>query len=181
MYITFVFQLRNTLVPKSIINGSVHAIVTRKSLLGFHKKSKNNKFDEHCTKTELLLFTNQDNAKSIASIIEKCHQNTVKFTREIDFEEYNNAKISNSLRFDIDKSDYADSMKPLTIEIIPYNYLEKLCLLHYFDMLVADNMNIIRHSNTNYDIYLDCYEYKTFELPNRSVQEKLFRDMLYID
>lgn len=185
MYINFVLRLRNTLIPKTVVNSSVHAIVTRKSLLGFHKELKHTQFDSSCTKTELLLFTSELHATNMANILERSHKNKVRFTREITYEDHTVAKITNSLNFEIVNGDYADSMKPINTEVIPYNYLEKLCILHYFDMLIVNDMNIMQYNRNNnridYEIYLDCYQYKTFELPNRSIQEKLFRDMLYKD
>lgn len=184
MYINFVLRLRSTLIPKTIVNGSVHAIVTRKSLLGFHKEIKHSQFDPSCSKTELLLFTNELHATNMAAILEKSHKNKVRFIREITYEDHSIAKITNSLNFELESGAFADSMKPISTEIIPYNYLEKLCILHYFDMLVVNDMNVMQYNKNkrvDYEIYLDCYQYKTYELPNRSIQEKLFRDMLYID
>lgn len=181
MNINLVLQLRNTIIPKSVTNSSVYAVVTRRSLLGFHKQYRyHGSFDSLCTKTELLFFTSENHAKDFSSILEKSHQNMVRFTRDITYENYNVAKIDGSLNFDIGiNNGYADTIKPIDIELIPYDYVEKLCLLHYFDMLLAYDMNIIEHDKNKYDILFECFQYRTLELPSRAVQEKMFRDMLY--
>lgn len=181
MYIDFSLKLRNVVIPKTITRTSVYAIVTRRSLLGFHKKVQHPQYDPSCTKTALLLFTEKNDAKDIVSILETSQKNIVQFSRDFSDEDYSSAKIRNSLNFKILKDDYADSIKPISTEIIPYQHLEKLCLLHYFDMLIVDNMEIMQTNKNEYDINLDCYHYKTLELPSRSVQEKFFRDMLYIN
>ena len=170
-----VFRLRNEPVPKKITRGSVYAVVTRKSILGFHKYPNSPNFDPSCTKTELILFEKEFHAKNISAVLEKSYMNIVRFSREITYEDKSISVISDSLNFDIHPDEPADSFKPIDIELIPFDHLEKLCMIHYFDMLVAYEIDIQNGQN----IYLDCYRYNTYELPNRTIQEKIFRDMLY--
>lgn len=181
MYVDFLLRWKTGSIPKTITKSSVYAVVTRRSLLGFHKMCDVPLFDPACTKTELLVFVSEAHANSIVSILEKSHQNTVQFSREINYSDHSISKIKNSLRFDIKENEYADSIKPMSVEIIPYNHLEKLCLLHYFDMLITHDMNIIQHGKNEYEIAFDCYQYRTLEFPNKKIHEKMLRDMLYMD
>lgn len=181
MYISFVMNIRTSKIPNSIVHGSLHTVVTRQSLLGFHRENntKNKYLDPSCTKTVLLLFIREQDAKGISTVIESCQKKVVKFNRELDVVNDQTSFVHKAFNFELTKKDQADSIKPIHTETIPYDYAEKLCLLHYFDMMVVYNMNILMIDNVNYEIDLECYEYKTYEFPNRSVQEKIFRDMLY--
>ena len=46
-------------------------------------------------------------------------------------------------------------------------------------MLIVYNKTIAEIANERYELDLECYEYNTTELPNRTIQENMLRDLLY--
>jgi hypothetical protein len=156
--------------------------------MGFHKRIRQSiDIDTACTKTNLLLFINEQDANDVAKIMEQSQGQIIRFSRDIDFIRPNSAILDNSN--DIDTSKYKlnnitnkimkHNKTPINVEAIPYNYLEKLCVIHYFDMLIVYNKTITEIANDRYDLDLACYEYNTTELPNRMIQENMLRDLLY--
>lgn len=184
MRLSLFIKIRNTPIPKSIINENLYSITCRRTLLGFHKMNYQENYrgnlDNSCTKTELLLFQRENDAKDVIKIMELSQGKINRFIRDITVTNGTNTMLENIQDLDI-FGEHADSLKPLNIEIIPYNYFEKLCILHFFDMLIVYNQNIKNIKHDQYEIFMDCYEYKTIEYPNRIIQEKIFRDMLYLN
>jgi hypothetical protein len=66
------------------------------------------------------------------------------------------------------------SFLPMHVEPFDIQDLERLCLLHHFNMAIA--YSAMEEEDCT---YMDCYEYTTFEPPSRTVVERYMRDMLY--
>ena len=157
----------------------MYTITSRRTMLGFHKMNYKDNIDRHCTKTQLLFFQKENDAKDVASIMEMSQGKIARFERDVDFTDGMRAMLQNVQENSIE-GEHADSLKPINIEMVPYSYLEKLCILHFFDMLIVYNQKIKKEDDKGYEIVMDCYEYRTLEYPNRIIQEKMFRDMLYL-
>ncbi len=48
-------------------------------------------------------------------------------------------------------------------------------------MLIVYNQTVKNVNDELFEVVMDCHEYRTLEYPNRVVQEKIFRDMLYMN
>jgi len=176
------FNIHNMVVPRAVIRGPLYTVVSRSSMVGFHKKITNQKIlDPFCTKTVLLTFTKENDANDVMKVLEAIQGKIPHFQRDIEFHHNGVAMIDNYPEPYLVSGEgtHADSIKPLHIENIPYNHMERLCLIHHFDMLIVHNKTIENIDEKWYEIGLDCYEYKTNEVPNRDIQEKIFRDMFY--
>ena len=68
----------------------------------------------------------------------------------------------------------SSSLFPLAIEEFQLGDIQKLCWMHHFDMYLIHNLEY-----KNDIMYLDSYEFHTYELPNRGMVEKYMYDMLY--
>lgn len=168
-------------MPRAMTRGSLYTVVTRSSLMGFHKRKYPGAGDPLCTKTTLLTFVNEQDANDIMRIMETCQGKIPRFQRDIEFQKSGVAMIDNAPdeNPDVTEVTHGESIKPLHVENIPYNHMERLCLIHYFDMLIVYDKTIEQITDKWYEISMDCYEYSTQGNPNRDIQEKIFRDMLY--
>lgn len=181
MRLTLIFHLRSGLMPRAVTRGSLYTVVTRSSLMGFHKRIYQGAEDPLCTKTTLLTFVNEQDANEMVRVMEACQGKIPRFQRDIEFQKSGVAMIDNAPEETAGAGGvvHGDSIKPLYVENIPYNHMERLCLINYFDMLIVYDKNIEQLAENWYEISLDCYEYTTQGNPNRDIQEKIFRDMLY--
>lgn len=182
MRMTLIFHIHNTVVPRAVVRGPLYTVVSRSSMVGFHKKTTSQSIlDPLCTKTVLLTFTDEADAKEVVNVLENIQGKIHRFQRDIEFYHNDVAMIDNYPEQTPESGEvaYGDSIKPLHVENIPYNHMERLCLLHHFDMLIVYKKMIDKISESWYEIGFDCYEYKTNEAPNRDIQEKIFRDMFY--
>ncbi len=119
MYVSLSINVRSTHLPKSVINGNMYTITSRRTILGFHRTNYNDNVDRSCTKTELLFFQLEDDAKKLAKIMETIQGRIVRFDRDIDFTDTNRAVLKNVQEFN-NFGRPVDSLKPLAIEMVPY-------------------------------------------------------------
>ena len=181
MRITFVVNIKGNRIPSNISSTSLYTLSSQNTMMAFHKRVRQNNLniDTSCTKTNLLLFVHQQDANDVVKTIDQTQGKILRFTRDIDFINRKSAILDNTNEVDITRYKLNNSKVPMNIEAIPYNYLEKLCSIHYFDMLIVYKKTITEISNDQYELDLDCYEFNTTELPNRMIQENMLRDLLY--
>jgi hypothetical protein len=174
MQIHIQLHVHSRTIPRYVNRGSVHTLVVRSSIFGFHKKLDLT----GCSKTELLAFAYKHDANEFMELMQKCQGKIHRFDREIDFCGSTSAVIDNS---SVDNYAYSctDSIKPIYMDTIIYNHMERMCLMHNFDMLIVYNKRIEQLKEECYKVGMDCYEYITKETPHRDIQEKILRDMLY--
>lgn len=166
-------------VPKSVTNTSLYSIVTRRTMFGLHKEIKHKDFDMMCTKTDLVLFLKKDDANNVAEMIDVASRNATMLVRDLRYiGEMTSVTYGESPSYDDYGISLTESIKPLSIECIPYGHIEKISILHYFDMLVVYNQKISKKKSGTVEIVLDCFQYRTSEFPSRDIQEMRFRDML---
>lgn len=181
MRITTVINIKGNRIPSSISSSSLYTLSSQNTMMGFHKRVRQNNLniDTSCTKTNLLLFVHQQDAIDVVKTIDQTQGKILRFTRDIDFINRKSAILDNTNDIDVSKYKLNNSKVSMNIEAIPYNYLEKLCSIHYFDMLIVYNKTITEIANDRYELDLECYEFNTTELPNRMIQENILRDLLY--
>lgn len=181
MRVNIVVNVTDRTVPKAVSSGSVYGVVTRQTMFGLHKYSANTKnTDPVCTKTTIVTFVRDEDAKDFVRILDDFQNKKATFSREVRFD--NSVAILENQTVqpnDDGKTRVTDSLKPLQTEPIPYSHMEQLCILHFFDMLVVYDKRISLVSENEYNLDVSCYEYRTYEYPNRVIQEKIFRNMLY--
>jgi hypothetical protein len=154
-------------IPKSLRDTKVFTIVTRNTLYGFHKNVRKHN-DEAYSKTNLLCFINKQDAEIFYEQLQQI-RNPSGGVIECDETSKNLCVlpfISNTR-----------TLLPLRVEALSLQDLQKLCLLHYFDMYVG--FNIV------YNDYEDCYciDYYDFiseEPPNRGIQVSFLENMLLL-
>jgi len=77
---------------------------------------------------------------------------------------------TNTLHF-VDGS--SSSQLPLEIELMSSMFLEYTCLLNFFDMYIIDEVKVASSRVT-----VNCYEFTSDEIPNRSFLNKMYHNML---
>lgn len=165
-------------VPRSVTNSSLYSIVTRRTMFGLHGEMESKDLDMMCTKTGLVVFLYEKDVADVARLIDVANKSATVLVRDLRCVGENRSVTYGNSPYISTLSGSTESLKPLSIESIPYGYLEKICMLHYFDMLVVYNQKIVEKKSGNYEIAMDCFHYRTTEPPNRSIQEMRFRDML---
>lgn len=153
---------RNGVYPRSLQQEKVHVITTRNTLYGIHKHVIHPSYDVHCSKTILIACFKEAHARELISMFQQTQRQGYPVNRFIEDDV-----------IDLQKpSVHTTGFYPFGIEEVPLPDLEKICLLHYFDMFVATD--ILR---TNQDMHLSCYEYKTYEFPNPGIIRRMIEDM----
>lgn len=150
-------------IPKSIQDAKAYTVVARNTLYGFHK-TVSILNDVSYSKTNLLCFTERQYAESFYNHLQEIQVTTGSILERDAFGD-------TIVPFTQNKK----TLLPLRIEELDLQDLKKLCLLHYFDMYVGFGMsyNIVENC-----YYIDCYEYETFEPPNRGIQISFLENML---
>lgn len=174
MRLNIQLHVHSRTIPRYVIRGSVHTLVVRSSIFGLHKRMN----DTGCSKTELLAFVYPHDANEFLELMQQCQGRIHRFEREIDFCGNTIAVLENSSENN-DPYLCTDSIKPMYTDTIIYNHMERMCLMHNFDMLIVYNKRIEQVKEDCYEVGMDCYEYITKETPHRDIQEKILRDMLY--
>lgn len=149
-------------IPRSRNNGPVFGVITRNTLFGFHKRTQIENFDAECSKTVLIMADTQKIAETI----------TEQLQREIKYGYSWNRLVHNNTI--LREREPTSSLFPLMVEQFDLNDMQKICWMHHFDMYVIHNL-----SYENDIMYMDTYEFHTYELPNRGMVEKYMYDMLY--
>lgn len=152
-------------LPRSMLSNKCHFISTRNSLFGVHRYLQRIDFDNSCTKTTLVGFLEEDQANTFLQRLDFMQRSGIDINRC--------NTLDNVLNFD-KFSPYGNSMAPLQLEGMTISDIERLCLLHFFDMYIVANMD---HDISNDNITLMCYENKTYEWPNRDILDRFMRDM----
>lgn len=151
--------------PRSLQHEKVHVVTTRNTLYGIHKNIIHPDYDMNCSKTVLLACFERIHAKKLISTIEHVQRRGLPIQREIqdDIVNLSTPAIYNSGFF------------PLSVEEVALPDLEQICLLHFFDMFVTFDLE---EQDTD-TLLLNCYEYKTYEIPNQGIIRRFMEDMYH--
>jgi len=149
-------------IPKSFRNTSLHTIVTRQTLLGFHRTRKDIQVDHECTKTTLLTSTDIRVAEQLLQQLDREHKFGYTWNRDIVDDVISREK------------DTLTSLMPLSLISMKIDEFEQLCWLHNFDMFVATSIEMLPAH-----ILVNGYDFRTWEFPNRGMVEKYMTDMLH--
>jgi len=149
-------------IPKSFRDIKLYSIVTRETLYGFHRARSDIPVDPLCSKTVLLLSSERKIAEKVVEKMSIEHKYGYTWSRNV----YDNIIFR--------EKEILPSLMPLSVMSMDISDLQKLCWLHNFDMFIAHSINY-----SDDEMYIDGYEYKTWELPNRGITEKYMNDMLY--
>ena len=150
--------------PKVVRERPIYGIVSRNTLLGYHREIIRPDVDLSCTKTVVMFATDEDLARNVMEKLESLQARG--FVPNRNLQPHDQIIFQNNVQH---------SLMPYTTESFPYTDIEKLCMLHFFDLNVIYNV----HEGKNDELQLDCYEYSTSDWPNRSSIELYMRDMLY--
>ncbi len=146
----------------------IYMISTRNSLYGFHKpvpRARTEEIDLHCTKTTLLGFTKKEYATRLIQVIEETQRQGFAVNRLMQ-------DHSIDLRM---PSAMLGSLLPLDITELPMADVEKICLLHVFDLCIGFDVQEVPPSTLD----IRYYEYLTREWPNRSIVDRYMNDMYH--
>lgn len=160
------FQVYGPL-PRSMMSNTCHFISTRNSLFGIHRTLNRIDFDMSCTKTTLLAFLEEDQAQTMMNRLDYMQRNGIDINRLTDGDELPNTSVGK----------WRAGIAPLKLESMSIGDMERLCLLHYFDMYIVANMDVEEFDR----LTLMCYENKTYEWPNRNILDRFMRDMYQND
>jgi len=131
----------------------LYTLQSRGTYYGIHRDILLKNYDISCTKTALLLF------------IEKSHAN--KFKEYIEVQQKQNKMMDRIMNEDnCNSSIRSISLQPLTVDSILSEQLEILGLLHFFNLIIVNN--VLKYSD-RLDVY--GYEYITYDFPNRQIIE----------
>lgn len=139
--------------PKYIHHRKLYTLQSRGTYYGIHRDMLSKNYDRACTKTALLLFIEQSHAKKFKDYIE-LQQKQNKMMDRIVNEDNCNASIRST------------SLQPLSIDSIQSEQLEMLGLLHFFNLIIVNN--VLKQSD-RLDVY--GYEFVTYDFPNRQILE----------
>jgi hypothetical protein len=146
--------------PNRLRSEPLYGIVTRNTLFGIHK-SIHSGVDKQCTKSTLWFSSQKDIADFMLEQLNKDMRNGTQF---------HHLNTENILC-----RERTGSLMPLRIEPFMLDDLEKICILHHFDMYIATSM----HKMGDIGFSMDCYEYVTHDWPHRNIVERYMRDMLH--
>lgn len=139
--------------PKYIHHQKLFTIKSRGTYYGIHRDLISTNYDRDCTKTALLLF------------IEKSHAN--KFKQYIEFQQKQNKMMDRIVSEDnCNLSIRSTSIQPLAVDQIQSEHLEMLGLLHFFNLIIVNN---VLNQSDRLDVY--GYEFVTYDFPNRQIIE----------
>ena len=147
----------NTYPSRKIQQKYLYAIKTRNSIYGIHKES-----ESEVSKTSLVLFMEERNARSFKEYLEKCQEENVFYSRTVE---------NNAVTYGMPL--HSSSKMPMRLQRFPTKQLQLMCVMNYFDMLIVSK---IEESNNVLDIY--CFEYVYSDVPSRSMAEYTLREML---
>ncbi len=159
-------------LPRSMSSTQCLFLTTRKTMFGVHRNLHRIDFDDECSKTALLGFVEQDNAEL--------------FLKKIDHMQRSGSNVDRCMIGDIMPPNsylpWRSGIAPLKLEPFPINDIQRLCLLHYFDLYIVVNIDAGLPSDSSKsshesDMTLLCYEFKTYEWPNRNILDRFMSDM----
>lgn len=148
--------------PEHLRSETLHGIVSRSTLFGFHRPitSPSKPIDKDCTKS--ILWTTPD--ISIAEyMLQRLKDDTKKGVR---FHHLDNDLFLQRER--------VTSLMPLAIETFSLEDLQKISELHHFDLYIADTIVM----SDDFHV-MNGFEYVTHRFPERAVIEKYMHNMLY--
>lgn len=148
--------------PRSLQHEKVHVITARNTLFGIHKGVIHSQCDTNCSKTVLLACFQKGHARQLIDMFEATQRSGYPINRIV---------IDDTIDLRA-SSAYGASLLTFSTEELALPDLEKLCLLHYFDLYVTNELTKLGES-----LHLDCYEYKTYEHPNQGMLRKIMKDM----
>jgi hypothetical protein len=145
----------------------IYMISTRNSLYGFHKPilRRTDEVDVNCTKTTLLGFTKKEHATRLIQMIEDTQRQGFAVNRLMQ-----NSSID--LRM---PTPFLGSLLPLETTELLMADVEKICLLHVFDLCVGFDVQEVPPDILD----IGYYEYLTREWPNRSIVDRFMNDMYH--
>lgn len=152
--------------PRSLEREPIYMISTRNSLYGFHKPvPKLDTTDPYCTKTTLLGFTQKAHATRLIQIIEETQRQGFAVNRLMQ---------DNVIDLRL-PTKFLGSLLPLDVTELYLPDVEKICLLHVFDLCIGFDVQ-----ETPPDILdIQYYEYLTREWPNKSIVVQFMNDMYH--
>lgn len=155
--------------PRSLERDPIFMITTRNSLYGFHKPMPKAStlldVDTHCTKTSLLGFTKKEQAARLIEVIEETQRQGWAVNRLMQDNEID-------LRM---PTTYIGSLLTLDVTELYMPDVEKICLLHMFDLCIGFDLQ----EQLPDIIDIRYYEYLTREWPNRSIVDQFMNDMFH--
>lgn len=152
--------------PRSLANETLHVVTARNTLYGLHKHIPDAAYDYGCTKTVLMGFLDRKHADDVVGMIDRAQRNGFGVNRHL----YDN-KIDLQHR----STKHIGGFMPLKVDDYALQQILQLCLLQYFDLYIAYDVQM--HSNDT--MLVRCYEFKTEELPNRGILHKFMEDMYH--
>ena len=147
----------NTYPSRKIQQKYLYAIKTRNSIYGIHKES-----ESEVSKTSLVLFMEETNARNFKEYLEKCQEEKVYYNRVIE-----NDSVAYGMPLQ------SNSKMPLRLQRFPTKQLQLIRVMNYIDMLIVSK---VEESVSVLDLY--CFEYVFNGLPSRSMAEYTLREML---
>jgi hypothetical protein len=147
----------NSYPSRKIQQKYLYAIKTRNSIYGVHKESESD-----VSKTSLVLFMQEKNAKSFKEYLEKCQEEKVYYNRVIE-----NDTVAYGMPLQ------SSSKMPLRLQRLSTKNLQLMCVMNYFDMLIVSK---VEACGSVLDLY--CFEYLFNGVPSRSMVELSLREML---
>lgn len=149
-------------LPKHAHYEHLFLIKARGTVLGIHRNVFQATSDINCTKTTLLSFAHLRHATKFKDVLVNYQKKNKVMDRRL--------ADTNTLHF-VDGS--SSSQLPLEIELMSSMFLEYTCLLNYFDMYIIDEVKVASSRIT-----INCYEFTSDEIPNRTFLNKLYHNML---
>ena len=139
--------------PKYIHHQKLYTLQSRGTYYGIHRDMLLKNYDRNCTKTALLLF------------IEKSH--AIRFKEYIEFQQKQNKMMDRVVNEDnCNSSIRSTSLQPLSVDPIQSDKLEMLGLLHFFNLIIVNNV-----LNQSDRLDVSGYEFVTYDFPNRQILE----------
>lgn len=139
--------------PKYIHARKLYTIKSRGTYYGIHRDMLFPTYDPKCSKTSILMFMDRRQAHTFYGFLEQQQKQKQTMDRILD-DEWTTKSLSST------------SLQPLSIEEIPSNQLEMLCLLHFFNGFIVQK---VQRESGGMCVY--GYEFLTYDIPNRQILE----------
>lgn len=152
-------------IPRRISQDRAHVIVSRTTMFGIHRRSFIDGFDTDCTKSILMAFHREDDARKFMARIETVQSVGNDFDRQM---------VGYSMMSSLSEG-YGGSKMPLKVADFPIRDLQQLCLFHFMDMYVVYDL---RHVVPSSMMDVHCYEHVTNTYPNREMIVRYMQDMM---
>lgn len=146
--------------PDYISKERLHIITTKNTIFGVHNLTYEKDLDPSCTRTNLVSFVREEDAKNFRTSLEQFQIIRKQVPdRVIDGSDDTFRKTGSLMTFHVDSIDAND--------------IESLCRIHGFNMLV------VHHVHTSDELMRDIFECYLYEspLPSPSLLAKYFKDM----